>query len=135
MSRLRWRTLAMSVVTGAVIVPNCGACCARWATRALQISFLLGMQAMLGQEPPTQRRSTTAVRRPDPAMCQASSLPPWPLPAAHAVRDLGLPEGGEEAILGLTLGLMTPRMRGMSDKTIEQQACERRSTMKRLTRR
>src|SRR5215831_1447340 len=41
---------------------------------------LLGRQAMLGQEPPTHRRSTTAVRRPDCAMCQASNLPPFPLP-------------------------------------------------------
>src|ERR1700730_18813991 len=38
------------------------------------------MQAMLGQEPPIHRRSTTAVRRPDRAMCQARSLPPAPLP-------------------------------------------------------
>src|SRR5215475_9945154 len=48
--------------------------------RALQISFLLGRQAMLGQEPPIHRRSTTAVRRPYRAMCQASNLPPNPLP-------------------------------------------------------
>jgi hypothetical protein len=43
-----------------------------------QISFLLGRQAMLGQEPPIQRHSTTAVRRPDRARCQARSLPPAP---------------------------------------------------------
>jgi hypothetical protein len=47
---------------------------------ALAISFLLGMQAMLGQEPPIQRRSTTAPLCPDCAMCQAKSLPPVPLP-------------------------------------------------------
>jgi hypothetical protein len=35
---------------------------------------------MLGHEPPIQRRSTTAVRRPDLAMSQANNLPPWPLP-------------------------------------------------------
>src|SRR5215470_11008522 len=35
---------------------------------------------MLGQEPPIHRRSTTAVRRPDFARSQASSLPPNPLP-------------------------------------------------------
>src|SRR5271166_5744260 len=80
MSRLRWRTAAMSVSTGPATVPNCPAWCARCATRALQISFLLGRQAMLGQEPPIQRRSTTAVRRPDCAICQASNLPPNPLP-------------------------------------------------------
>src|SRR5882762_8074174 len=38
------------------------------------------MQAMLGQEPPIHRRSTTAVRRPDRAISQARSLPPAPLP-------------------------------------------------------
>src|SRR5262249_52792650 len=49
-------------------------------TFALQISFLLGIQLTLGQEPPIQRRSTTAVRRPARAMCHARSLPPAPLP-------------------------------------------------------
>src|SRR5215831_20499737 len=52
----------------------------RYATFALQISFLLGRQLMLGQEPPIYRRSTTAVRRPDRAISQARSLPPLPLP-------------------------------------------------------
>ena len=79
-SRFRCRTCAMSVITGPVIVPKFAACCAKWATRALQISFLLGMQAMFGQEPPTHRRSTATVRRPDCAICHASSFPPWPLP-------------------------------------------------------
>ena len=37
---------------------------AKSATFALQISFLLGMQLILGQEPPIHRRSTTAVRLP-----------------------------------------------------------------------
>src|SRR5215472_17820009 len=81
MSRLRWRTFAISAATGPVIiVPNCAACRVRYATLALQISFLLGRHAMLGQEPPIQRRSTTAVRRPDCAKCQANSLPLLPLP-------------------------------------------------------
>src|SRR5712672_842441 len=35
---------------------------------------------MFGQEPPINLRSTTAVRRPDLAMCQARYLPPSPLP-------------------------------------------------------
>src|SRR5262249_59931953 len=70
-----------SVLTGPVIiVPNCAACWVRCATLALQISFLLGRQAILGQEPPIHRRSTTAVRRPDRAICQATFLPPSPLP-------------------------------------------------------
>lgn len=46
----------------------------------VQISFLLGRQAMLGQDPPIQRRSMTAVRRPDCAICQANNLPLLPLP-------------------------------------------------------
>src|SRR5215831_16849700 len=79
-SRLRCRTFAMSITTGPVTMPNCAAWRIRCATLALQISFLLGRQAMLGQEPPIHRRSTTAVRRPDPAICQANTLPPAPLP-------------------------------------------------------
>ena len=35
---------------------------------------------MFGQEPPINLRSTTAVRCPDLAMCQARYLPPSPLP-------------------------------------------------------
>src|SRR6516225_5513134 len=42
------------------------------------------MQAILGQEPPTHRRSTTAVLCPDCARCQAMSLPPVPLPRISA---------------------------------------------------
>src|SRR4029453_3920579 len=52
MLRLRCRTVAMSMATGPVMVPNCAAWCTRYATLALQISFLLGRQLMLGQEPP-----------------------------------------------------------------------------------
>src|SRR5262245_38922133 len=70
----------MSMATGPVMVPNCAAWRTRYATFALQISFLLGRQLMLGQEPPIYRRSTTAVRRPDRAISQARSLPPLPLP-------------------------------------------------------
>src|SRR5262245_11982912 len=80
MSRLRWRTVAMSMATGPVTVPNCAAWRASCATLALQISFLLGRQLMLGQEPPIQRRSTTALRRPARAMCQARYMPPFPPP-------------------------------------------------------
>src|SRR3954454_3082390 len=42
--------------------------------------FLLGRQAMLGQAPPTYRRSTTARRFPCAASVQATSLPAAPLP-------------------------------------------------------
>src|SRR5262245_29296811 len=65
MPRLRWQTTAMSVETAPVTVPYSTAWRTRYATFALQISFLLGRQLMLGQEPPIYRRSTTAVRRPD----------------------------------------------------------------------
>src|SRR5437899_3584861 len=90
MSRLRWRTFAMSIATGPVTVPNCAACLTRCAIFALQISFLLGRQLMLGQEPPIHRRSTTAVRRPDPAICHASNLPPAPLPMIRISNCSGL---------------------------------------------
>src|SRR2546430_15334841 len=89
MSRLRWRTLTMSIVTRPVFVPNSAACRATCATLALQISFLLGMQLTFGQEPPIQCRSTTAVRRPECARCQASSLPPAPLPRMSASNCAG----------------------------------------------
>src|SRR5215470_12832527 len=73
----------MSIATGPATMPNCAAWRIRCATLALEISFLLGMQAMLGQEPPIHRRSTTAVRRPAVAICQATSLPPVPLPSTR----------------------------------------------------
>src|SRR6266853_2712714 len=76
MSRLRRRTITMSIATRPVVVPNSAACRATYATFALQISFLLGMQLTFGQEPPIHWRSTTAVRRPDRARCQASQGPP-----------------------------------------------------------
>src|SRR5260370_749288 len=84
MSRLRRRTVTMSIATRPVVVPNSAACRATYATFALQISFLLGMQLTFGQEPPIHWPSTTAVRRPDRARCQASSLPPAPLPRMSA---------------------------------------------------
>src|SRR5262249_11438093 len=62
----------------------------RCATFAFAISFLLGMHAILGQEPPIQRRSTTAVLCPDCAKCQAMSLPPTPLPRTRTSNCSGL---------------------------------------------
>src|SRR5262245_10197678 len=70
----------MSIATRPVLAPYSAPRRTSEATFALWISFLLGRQLTLGQEPPTHRRSTTAVRRPARAMCQASSLPPAPLP-------------------------------------------------------
>src|SRR5215471_12232314 len=70
----------MSVLYAPVTTPKSAACRTRFATLALQISFLLGRQLVLGQEPPIQRRSTTAVFCPDCAKCQARYFPPSPLP-------------------------------------------------------
>src|SRR5262245_33323125 len=44
------------------------------------MTFLLGRQAMLGQDPPIYRLSMTAVRFPCGASVQARSLPAAPLP-------------------------------------------------------
>ena len=70
----------MSVLTSLTNVPNSEAWRTTCATRALHNSFLDGMQATAGHEPPTQRRSTTATLLPDLASFHASSLPPCPLP-------------------------------------------------------
>ena len=50
---------------------------------------LAGRQLVFGQEPPINLRSTTAVRRPDLAMCQASNLPPAPLPRTSISKRSG----------------------------------------------
>src|SRR6266850_6613368 len=84
MSRLRCRTRRMSIAVEPVTTPNVAAWWIRSATLALQTSFLLGRQLMLGHEPPTYRRSTTAARRPDLARCQDRSLPPAPLPRTRS---------------------------------------------------
>src|SRR5215470_11630021 len=80
MARLRSRTIDISIATRPVFAPYSAPWRASDATFALWISFLVGMQLILGQEPPIHRRSTTAVRRPARAMCHAKSLPPAPLP-------------------------------------------------------
>ena len=76
MSRLRWRTVGHVDRDGTGHRAELRGVAHQLATFALQISFLLGRQLMFGQEPPIHRRSTTAVRRPDRARCQARSLPP-----------------------------------------------------------
>src|SRR5579862_1310015 len=57
--------------------------------------FLLGRQATLGHAPPSNQRSTTAVRRPAPAIVQATNLPDPPLPITRfsnfSMLDIGLP--------------------------------------------
>src|SRR5580704_14874613 len=50
------------------------------AALALWMTFLLGRQAIFGQDPPTRERSTTAVEWPAFAIAQASDLPDSPLP-------------------------------------------------------
>src|SRR5262249_14766929 len=94
----------MSVLTPPVTTPKRAPRRARCPTSALQISFLVGRHATLGQAPPIQRRSTTAVRCPACAMCQASNLPLLPLPRIRtsnwSVSDIGrlLCAGGSQAI-------------------------------------
>src|SRR6267142_5381915 len=75
---LSWEPIV--VISQIVIDPIAIVVDVRSATFALQISFLLGRQLVFGQEPPINLRSTTAVRCPDLAMCQARYLPPSPLP-------------------------------------------------------
>src|SRR5262245_53500937 len=77
----------MSIATGLVTAPYSAAWCTRYETFALQISFLLGRQLTLGQEPPIQRRSTTTVDWPDDARCHARCLPPAPLPRITFAND------------------------------------------------
>src|SRR5262245_2714494 len=74
----------MSTATRSVVAPNSAPWRATYATFALHISFLLGMQLMFGHEPPIHWRSTTAVCQPDRARSQASSFPPCPLPSTSA---------------------------------------------------
>src|SRR5215471_5767848 len=45
------------------------------------MTFLLGRQAIFGQDPPMSFRSTTAIRLPSRAIAQAIDLPPAPLPS------------------------------------------------------
>src|SRR5262245_38910166 len=81
----------MFVLYGPVTSPKSAAWWTRSATFALQISFLLGRQLMLGHEPPIHRRSTTAVRCPALAMSQARSFPPAPLPRMRiSYRSVGI---------------------------------------------
>ena len=64
MSRLRCKNLLHVDRDVPVVTPNSPARATILATPALQISFLLGRQLMFGQEPPIQRRSTTATFSP-----------------------------------------------------------------------
>src|ERR1700682_5025347 len=80
LSRFRASTRLIWAAVDHVTMQRRSAWRTRSATFALQISFLLGRQLVFGQEPPINLRSTTAVRCPDLAVCQARYLPPSPLP-------------------------------------------------------
>src|SRR2546422_6544175 len=66
---------------------------------ALWMTFLLGRQAMFGQEPPTYFRSTTTVFIPFLARVQERSLPAAPLPrmsrsySSGSMAGTSLPDG------------------------------------------
>jgi hypothetical protein len=53
-------------------------------TFALRMMFLLGIQAMFGQDPPIYLRSMTTTRFPSPAMDHAASVDPVP-PEDHKI--------------------------------------------------
>src|SRR5262245_30989363 len=91
----------MSISIRPVFAPYSAAWRTSDATFALWISFLLGRQLTLGQEPPIHRRSTTAVRRPDRAMCHARSLPPAPLPRTRTSKrsDCDMPSSSDAVVL------------------------------------
>ena len=90
---------------GPVTRPNFAAWWTKSATLALQISFLLGRQLTFGQAPPIHRRSTTAVRCPDPARCHARDLPLLPLPRMRTSYSSG------RGMLSLPVRPVSPRTR------------------------
>src|SRR6266436_913311 len=68
---------------------------------ALWMTFLLGRQAMFGQEPPTYFRSTTTVFIPFLARVQERSLPAAPLPRMIRSYSSGSMTGADlPAVLG-----------------------------------
>src|SRR6188508_2214881 len=70
----------MSTVAPSIDTPYDEARPIRSATLALRITFLLGRQAMFGQDPPTSARSITTTARPCWARCHAMYLPASPPP-------------------------------------------------------
>src|SRR5438105_6497763 len=68
---------------------------------ALWMTFLLGRQAMFGQEPPTYFRSTTTVFIPFLARVQERSLPAAPLPRMRrSYSSASMAGAGLPAVLG-----------------------------------
>src|SRR3989442_5069011 len=78
---------------------------------ALWMTFLLGRQAMFGQEPPTYFRSTTTVFIPFLARVQERSLPAAPLPRMSRSYSSALIA---DAVLPLVAGLSTCSVVSMS---------------------
>src|SRR5215470_5536062 len=78
--RLRSRTPDISIVKPLRAMPNSLLRRKYDATFALWIMFLLGRQAMFGQDPPMYLRSMTATRFPCPANVQAAMVEPVPPP-------------------------------------------------------
>src|SRR6516164_9899476 len=79
--RLRSRTADMLIWVLSLVMPNSPLLQKYEATFALWMIFLLGRQAMLGQEPPIYFRSMTTARIPFLAEVQALYLPASPLPS------------------------------------------------------
>src|ERR1700682_1747838 len=85
----------MSTLSELVLRPNSAPRLASEMTLAEEIMFLLGRQATLGHEPPSDLRSTIAMRRPASAIVQAINLPAPPLPITRfsyfSMLDMGTP--------------------------------------------
>src|SRR4029453_14682027 len=87
--RLRSRTPVMLIRQLSLVMPNSSLLAKYDATLALWITFLLGRQAIFGQEPPIYFRSTTTARVPFLAWVHAMYLPDSPLPKTTTSNVLG----------------------------------------------
>src|SRR5436309_12442463 len=91
----------MLIFQSPLVIPNSSLRLKYDATMALWMTFLLGRQAMFGQEPPTYFRSTTTVFIPFLARVQERSLPAAPLPRMSRSYCSGSMAGaGLPAVLG-----------------------------------
>src|SRR5215469_3653056 len=79
----------MSILQLSLLIPNSSLLQKYEATFALWMMFLLGRQAMLGQEPPIYFRSMTAVFIPLLARLHEINLPPAPLPSTRTSYSSG----------------------------------------------
>src|SRR5262249_17147678 len=119
--RFRQRTAAMSTVE-ADGRPNSGPLPDRLATFALQMRFLLGIQAIFGQDPPIHRRSTTAVRCPAFAIVHARYFPASPLPSTRnsnlSISVVSLPDFSDNRVKSIT-GDATPRSQAFGQVSVK----------------